>query len=141
MKELDTRKSLYPPIEIAIKDKAGQRLVFAAKKQTRPVQETLFPLSQRIEGGERGAVYDWVKFLYDLPDEIIDALEAWEIEDIYLYTCREIQKTESERAFQIVDDLRGALDEAEFAAGITKEKPIRQKAKRTTVKNPKRPGG
>ena len=137
MKELDVRKSLYAPIEIAIKDKNGKRVIYKSIKFSKPNREIVEPITKRIMGGERNAAYDWVKAVYLIPDEVIDALESWEIEDIYVYTCRELSKEDGIRSYKTVKGLQDALDEAKQAAGLSPKKP---KAKRTTVKNRKRSG-
>ena len=91
--KLKTRESLYPPVEIEIDE-----VVYKHKKLTREFLTELAAIEERIGEKDKTATADWIVAMYgDMKPEVLAALDAREVEDIYLYCTRKLQAIEKER--------------------------------------------
>ena len=122
--KLKTRESLYPPIEIEIDE-----VVYKHKKLTREFLTELVAIEERIGEKDKEATADWILAMYsDMKPEVLAALDAREVEDIYLYCTRKLQAIEKERFNREVEE-RGE-----------KKDPPKQPVKTIPGKNVKRSG-
>lgn len=120
---LDTRKSLYAPVEVEIDGK-----VFQTVKITHAVKAELRKLELEIPKGNEKALFEWVSFMFNLEKAILEKLDVREVEDIYLYTVKKLRETESERMKREFNVMEKQIEKL----GIKKQEP--------ELKNLKRPG-
>lgn len=121
---LNTKKSLYEPIEIEIDGQAYQ-----SRKATRAVLEEVDKLDEKIAKtpGDGKLLYNAVQILFDVDAKILDKLDKREVEDIYAFSKQKFAEIEKQRADIITKSFGIAL------------KPGQQKVKET-IPSQKRPG-
>jgi len=117
---LDTRKSLYKPIEIEIN---GQ--TYCSIKMTHPVLAKINELDAQITAENDEPVYKIVELLYGVNRKILDELDKREVEDIYFFTKKKSLEIEKERLKLIAN---------------TFGNQTKKQVNRTIPKNRKRPG-
>ena len=139
--ELDTQKSLYPPIEISIKGLDGKPKVYTSHKLTHKFNQEILPIEQKIQAGmDAKSFYDWAKMMYGIEQEVLDNLAHMEVVEIYVYTSKKIRESLKERLGKEVDFFKAELTQAEIRAGLEPTFKPKQ-VKKTIPKNPKRSGG
>lgn len=93
---LDTRKSLYAPIEVEI-----DRKIYQTIKITRAVKSELFQIEKEIpielKDGDNNSMRKWICFMFDIDNEILEKLDVREVEDIYIFTNAKLRDMEAER--------------------------------------------
>ncbi len=120
---LDTRKSLYAPIEVKIDEKIYQTI-----KITHAVKAEMRKLELEIPKGNDKALYEWISFMFNLEKAILEKLDVREVEDIYLYTVKKLRDSEAERMKREFNVMEKQVEQL----GIKKQEP--------KPKNLKRPG-
>jgi len=120
---LQTKKSLYTPIEIEVDEQ-----IYQCVKTTRSVLAEVNKLDKQIVPDNDEPLYKVVQLLFNIDSKILDKLDKREVEDIYLYTKKKFLEIEKERLKLITDTVGEVFSE--------KEKQV----KRTIPKNRKRPG-
>ncbi len=120
---LDTRKSLYAPIEVKIDEKIYQTI-----KITHSVKAEMRKLELEIPKGNDKALYEWISFMFNLEKAILEKLDVREVEDIYLYTVKKLRDSEAERMKREFNVMEKQVEQL----GIKKQEP--------KPKNLKRPG-
>jgi len=113
---LNTRESLYDPIEIEIDNKTYQSI-----KMTHSVQMELNKLDEQITTKNNEPLYKIVEFLYGVSRKILNELAVQEVEDIYFHTKKKLLEINTER-LKLIANTFG------------------KEVKRTIPKNRKRPG-
>lgn len=92
--ELNTKKSLYEPIEIKIDDQ-----VYHSVKTTRAILKEVNKLDDEIlkdpENDE--LLYKVIQLLYDIESEILDKLDKREVQDIYTFSKQKFMEIEKQR--------------------------------------------
>jgi len=121
---LNTKKSLYDPIEIVIDNQ-----VYQAKKTTRAVLKEVDALDEQIQKAptDVGLLYKAVQLLFDIDSKILDKLEKREVEDIYTFSKKKFIEIEMQRADLVAKTFGKALI-------VGKEKT------KETIPSRKRPG-
>ena len=89
---LNTKKSLYEPIEIEID---GQ--VYQSAKTTQALLAEVDKLDERIAKKEEGALYKVVGLLFNIDAKILAQLDKREVEDIYTFSKRKFLEIERQR--------------------------------------------
>ena len=91
---LNTKKSLYDPIEVVIDDQ-----VYQSKKTTRAVLKQVNDLDVQIQEAPTDAelLYKAVQLLFDVSRDILEALEYREVEDIYTFSKKRFLEIETQR--------------------------------------------
>jgi len=91
---LNTKKSLYEPIEIEID---GQ--VYQSIKTTRATLREINKLDDEIQKDPTNdeLVYKAIRLLFDVKPEILDKLDKREVEDIYTFSKRKFFEIEKQR--------------------------------------------
>ncbi len=99
---LNTKKSLYDPIEIEID---GQ--VYQSAKITRAVLGEINKLDGEIQKDPTSdeLLYKSIQLLFDVEPKILDKLEKREVEDIYAFSKRRFAEVEKQRAEIIAKSL------------------------------------
>lgn len=99
---LNTKKSLYEPIEIEID---GQ--VYQSVKTTRAVLDEVDKIDDEIvkSPGASEPVYKAVQLLFNIEPGILNKLDKREVEDIYAFSKRKFAEIEKQR----VEIITGAL--------------------------------
>ncbi len=126
---LNTKKSLYDPIEIVIDE-----VVYKSVKLTRVTLNEMNKFEKGRKAGDKNEAegdlvnYRIVHLIFGVPMDTIELLDKREVEDIVLDMQKKLQTTERKR-------LKTATDAFEITLG-DKAQP-----KRVIPKNPKRPGG
>lgn len=95
---INTRKSLYDPIEIEID---GQ--VYQSKKTTRAVLAEINKLDDQITEKNDEPMYKIVELLFGIDRKILDKLDKREVEDIYFFIKKKFQEVNKERLKLIAD--------------------------------------
>jgi hypothetical protein len=92
---LNTKKSLYEPIEVEID---GQ--VYQSIKTTRATIEEINKLDEEIQKNpiDNDFLYKAIQLLFDIKPEILDKLDKREVEDIYTFTKKKFLEIENQRA-------------------------------------------
>lgn len=85
---IDTKKSLYKPIEIEVNGK-----VYLVKRITRPIIVELDKLAKNALDGDVEAAYKQVELLLG-KDKSLDELELREVNEIVTYITQQIFKPE-----------------------------------------------
>jgi len=103
---LNTKKSLYDPIEIVIDNQSYQ-----SKKTTRTVLNEVNKLDDQIQKSPADAtlLYKFVQLLFDVDQKILDKLEKREVEDIYVFYQKKFLEIEAQRAKLVTDTFGKAL--------------------------------
>lgn len=92
---LNTKKSLYEPIEIEID---GQ--VYQSAKTTKTVLKEINKLDEEIVKAPTNdeLLYNAIQLLFNIGSEILDKLDKREVEDIYTFSKRKFSEIEKQRA-------------------------------------------
>lgn len=123
---LNTKKSLYEPIEVEID---GQ--VYQSAKTTKAVIEEINKLDEQIikNPGKDEFLYKAIQLLFDIDPKILDKLDKREVEDIYTFSKKRFAEIEQQRVEIITASL-----------GKIWQGKVPQKAKEK-IPSQKRPGG
>jgi len=99
---LDTKKSLYEPIEVEID---GQ--VYQSIKTTKAVLEEVDKLDELIvkHPGKDEYLYKAILILFDIDPKILDKLDKREVEDIYTFSKKRFAEIEQQRVEIITTSL------------------------------------
>ena len=89
---LNTKKSLYEPIEIEID---GQ--VYQSAKTTQALLAEVDKLDERVTQKEEGALYKVIGLLFNIDAKILAKLDKREVEDIYTFSKRKFLEIERQR--------------------------------------------
>ena len=91
---LNTKKSLYEPIEIEID---GQ--VYQSIKTTNAVLTEISKLDEKVdkEKGGSESVYKIVQFLFNVDLKILEKLDQREVQDIYTFSKKRFLEIEKQR--------------------------------------------
>lgn len=92
---LNTKKSLYEPIEIEI-----DKQVYQSVKVTTATLKEIDKLDEEIlkDPGSDKLLYRAVRLLFDISSEILDKLDKREVEDIYTFSKKKFAEIEKQRA-------------------------------------------
>jgi len=121
---LNTKKSLYDPIEIVIDNQ-----VYQSAKTTKAVLKEINRLDEEILKfpGKDELLYNAIQLLFNVGPEILDKLDKREVEDIYTFSKRKFAEIEAERV-KIITSTLGKI----WGPGLKK---VREK-----IPSRKRPG-
>lgn len=102
---LNTKKSLYDPIEVTIDNQVYQSI-----KTTKTVMEEITKLDEEIVAnpGEDGLVYKAIQILFNIDQAILDKLDKREVEDIYTYSKKRFAEIEKQRV-EIITKTMGEI--------------------------------
>lgn len=119
---LNTRKSLYDPIEIVIDDQTYQSV-----KTTVAVVDEINKLDEEIVANPEKdeLLYKAIQLLFDVDAAILDKLDKREVEDIYTFSKKKFAEIEKQRV-EIITKSMGEI----WTRGQKKEKeeaPSQQK--------------
>ncbi len=91
---LNTKKSLYDPIEIVIDDQ-----VYQSAKTTKAVLEEINKIDKEIlaSPADSKLLYKAIQLLFNVEPEILDTLDQREVEDIYAFSKRKFAEIEKQR--------------------------------------------
>jgi len=91
---LNTRKSLYDPIEIVIDDQTYQSV-----KTTVAVVDEINKLDEKIAANPEKdeLLYKAIQLLFNVDAAILDKLDKREVEDIYTYSKKKFAEIEKQR--------------------------------------------
>ena len=122
---LNTKKSLYDPIEIVIDDQVYQSL-----KTTRAVVKEIDKLDEEIGKDRKNseALYKAVQLMFGVDMETLEELDKREVENIYIFAKRKFVEIEQERQKLVLSSF----------GNVWKDK--KQKVKEVPPKNRKRSG-
>ena len=122
---LNTKKSLYEPIEIEID---GQ--VYQSEKTTNAVLKEINKIDEEIqkEPTNDGLLYKAIQLLFNIEADILDKLDKREVEDIYTFSKRKFAEIEKQRVEIITKSLSKIW------------KPGEKKSEKEIVPSEKRPG-
>ena len=111
---LNTKKSLYDPIEVVIDDQ-----VYQSKKATRAVIKEVNALDEQIQKAptDDELLYKAVQLLFDVKKEILDTLDRREVEDIYTHSKRKFAEVEKQRVELIISSFGQPLGSEKKKAG------------------------
>lgn len=92
---LNTKKSLYEPIEIEID---GQ--VYQSIKTTRATLKEINKVDEEIQKAPMNdeLLYKAIRLLFDVEPKILDKLDKREVEDIYTFSKKKFFEIEKQRA-------------------------------------------
>lgn len=91
---LNTKKSLYDPIEVEID---GQ--VYQSVKATKSVLDEVDKLDELLvkNPGKSEFLYKAILLLFDIDPKILDKLDKREVEDIYTFSKKRFSEIEAQR--------------------------------------------
>ena len=91
---LNTKKSLYGPIEIVIDDQ-----VYQSVKTTKSVLQKVNELDEQIqkEPDNDDLLYKVVQLLFDVGPEILGKLDKREVQDIFVFSKKKFFEIEKQR--------------------------------------------
>lgn len=124
---LSTKKSLYNPTEVVIDGKT-----YYSQKTTHAVLQQMEKIDEEVGKNRenRNALYSAVQLIFDIDMAILKKLDAKEVEDIYVFSKKQILKIEKARM-----ELARASFGADFGIERTKvQKVIRKNQKRSGKK-------
>lgn len=123
---INTKKSLYDPIEIEID---GQ--VYYSLKTTKSVLKEINKIDEEIGKKKENheALYKVVQLMFDVDMKILEKLDTREVEDIYLFSKKRFVEIEKERL---------KLIEKSFGMNLGLKET--QQAKKTVPQDQKKPG-
>lgn len=123
--ELSTKKSLYDPTEVVIDGKTYYSL-----KTTHAVMKELDKIDEEVGKNRenRDALYKAVQLLFGIDMEVLKELDAKEVEDIYVFSKKQILE---------IEKMRLELARISFGADFDVEKA---QVKKVIRKNQKRSG-
>lgn len=100
---LNTKKSLYDPIEIVID---GQ--VYQSVKTTKTVLEEINKIDEEIVKSPADSkwLYKAVQLLFKVEPRILDTLDQREVEDIYAFSKRKFAEIEKQRVEIVTNMLK-----------------------------------
>jgi len=122
---LNTKKSLYDPIEIVIDNQT-----YKSKKVTRTVLDEVNKLDDQITEAPEDSelVYKAVMLLFDVDRKTLEKLDMREVQDIYLYSKKKFADIEKQR-MELIAKTYGLMPKA------------KKKQAEETIPSRKRPGG
>lgn len=122
---LNTRKSLYDPIEVEIDDQ-----LYPSVKTTKAVLDEINKIDEEIVAnpGKDEPLYKAIQLLFNIEPKILDKLDKREVEDIYTFSKKKFAEIEKQRMEIITKSLGKIWERGEKKV---KEVPPSQK----------RPGG
>jgi len=99
---LNTKKSLYEPIEIEID---GQ--VYQSAKVTKDVLKEINKFDEEIvkNPGDDELLYKAIQLLFNVEPKILDKLDKREVEDIYTFSKKKFAEIEKQRVEIITNSL------------------------------------
>ncbi len=99
---LNTKKSLYDPIEVEID---GQ--VYQSAKTTKAVIKEVDKIDEQIvkNPGKDEFLYKAIQLLFDIDPKILDKLDKREVEDIYTFSKKRFSEIEAQRVEIITSSL------------------------------------
>ncbi|GAG68454.1 unnamed protein product [marine sediment metagenome] len=95
---LNTKKSLYEPIEIVIDEQ-----VYQCVKATRTVLADIEKLDDKAAKNEDEALYKIVQILFNVDQKILEKLDKREVQDIYTFSKKKFLEIEKQRVEIITD--------------------------------------
>lgn len=106
---LNTKKSLYEPIEVVIDNQ-----VYQSAKVTKDVLKEINKLDEEIlkDPTSDELLYNAIQLLFNIDSKILDTLDKREVEDIYTFSKRKFAEIEMQRA-EIVTSTLGKIWEPE----------------------------
>ena len=137
--KFNTKISLYPAFEVEITSD-GETRVFQTRKLTRAFIREIEPIEASISKKDPEGIPNWVKLMFGIPEEILDQLEADEIEDIYLDTSKKFRARLKDRMDKNLDDLASQVEGFKDTERKMPANTIPGKATEKKRKNPTRPG-
>jgi len=121
---IETRKSLYDPIEFEIDGK-----VYQSKKATRAVLSELNKLDEQKPLENDDVLYKAIQALFEVDTKTLDKLDKREVQDIYVFMKKKFFEIEKQRADLLMKTF-----------GNLWQKEGQPKVKEIPPKNRKRPG-
>lgn len=115
---LNTKKSLYEPVEIVIDDQTYQSV-----KTTRALLAEIEKLDPKAAKNEDGALYKIIQLLFNVEQEVLEKLDKREVQDIYTFTKKKFLEIEKQR----VDIITKSFDEILPGQAVVKKKIPSQK--------------
>ena len=99
---LNTKKSLYEPIEIVIDDQ-----VYQSKKTTRTVLKEINKIDEQIQKDRTNdeLLYKAILLLFNVSSEVLDKLDRREVEDIYAFSKIKWLEVEKQRLGIVTETL------------------------------------
>lgn len=100
---LNTKKSLYDPIEIVIDDQ-----VYQSAKTTKAVLEEVNKIDEEITKSPTDSklLYKAVQLLFKVEPKILDTLDQREVEDIYVFSKKKFTEIEKQRVEIVTSTLK-----------------------------------
>ena len=100
---LNTKKSLYDPIEIIIDDQ-----VYQSMKTTKAVLEEIQKIDEEIikSPTDSKLLYKAVQLLFNVEPKILDTLDQREVEDIYVFSKKKFAEIEKQRVEIVTSTLK-----------------------------------
>lgn len=95
---LNTKKSLYEPVEIVIDDQ-----VYQCVKSTRTVLAEIDELDKKAAENDDEALYKIVQILFDVDQKILEKLDKREVQDIYTFSKKKFLEIEKQRVAIITE--------------------------------------
>ncbi len=91
---LNTKKSLYDPIEVEIDGQLYQSI-----KTTKDVLKEVDKMDEEIVAnpGKDEPLYKAIQLLFDIDSKILDKLDKREVEDIYTFSKKKFAEIEKQR--------------------------------------------
>ena len=142
----NTRKSIYPPIEVTLDGE-----VYQSRKFTHPMMIEKEPYEKAIDStepkkdesdvdfGKRqwDAYCNWMRIVFGVPTEKMEEAEFSEIEDVYMEVKTGLLKRQGNRMEKHVTEIKAVTAKIEKSTDSVAE--VVQKAEKI-AKNVKRPG-
>ena len=100
---INTRESLYEPIEITIDGN-----VYQSKKMTRAVMAEVNKLDDEKPMVNDEVLYKIILLLFDVDAETLDKLDKREVQDIYLFVKKKFNDVEQERLKLVISTFGGS---------------------------------
>ena len=124
---LNTKKSLYDPIEIEID---GQ--VYQSVKTTKAVLEEIHKIDEEIVTSPADSkwLYKAIQLLFNVEPKILDTLDQREVEDIYAFSKRKFAEIEKQRVEIVTNMLKKVWGDEKKDAKKTIPSPRRSGNKR-----------
>jgi len=121
---LNTKKSLYDPIEIVIDDQ-----VYQSVKTTKATLKEVNKLDDEIQKDPDNdeLLYKMIRLLFNVGPEILDKLDKREVQDIVVFSKRKFFEVEAQRV-EIITSTFGKI-------GRPEKKEVKEK-----IPSQKRPG-
>lgn len=126
--KLNTKKSLYSPIEIEIDDEVYQSIPMTHDVRVRmgEISGNITIMSAEKKSVE--ALCTFVKYVFNVEQKVLNKLELREIEDIYLHVSKRFSEIEKER----LDLIKNTIEKTwRFKGGKEAKKKIPKNRKRS----------